>query len=351
MPSEPLRRAVAAWVPRWWVGEGGWGGLLLDIGLLPASAVYRSAVALRNLGYEHGILRTQGVPIPVVSVGNLGVGGAGKTPFAAWIARWYLEAGQRPAVALRGYGKDEILLHQELNPSVPVFAAPRRVDAARAALAAACNVVVLDDGFQHRALARDLDLALISADTWQTRRRLLPRGPWREPDSALRRADFLVLTRKSVSAERVRQVRSELEALAPEVPVVECSIVPEGIERLRAPGDLRPLSSLRSVPVLAVAALAEPAPFLANLESSGIPAELAAFPDHHPFDEDDAHRLAELAKGRPLVMTQKDAVKLRPVLAQDLRAYVLRQRVEVARGADLLRGALRAVLKRAHECV
>ena len=163
-----------------WSGGGGAVGAVLRTILAPAEAGYAAVVAARNGAYDRGWLRSERVEVPVISIGNVSVGGAGKTPFAAWLARWLTDLGRRPAIALRGYGEDEILLHRELNPDVPVFRGKRRVEAARQAVAAGRDAVVLDDAFQHRALARDLDVVLVPVEGWEPRPRLVPRGPWRE---------------------------------------------------------------------------------------------------------------------------------------------------------------------------
>ncbi|CAN5374689.1 tetraacyldisaccharide 4'-kinase [soil metagenome] len=342
----PTRQRLAAWIPRWWRGEGGVVGRLLDYSLLPVEGLYRSAIALRNEGYDRGWLRVEPPPVPVVSVGNLSVGGAGKTPFAAWTAHWFLRAGSRPAIVLRGYGQDEVLLHQELNPEIPVFTAARRIEGARAAHRAGCEVVVLDDGFQHRALARDLDLVLVSVEAWQSHRRLLPRGPWREPLAALQRAAVIVLTRKSAPAELAASVRSQVARAAPTVPVVDCRIAPAGLTPLHG-GQAKEvdLGALEGERVLAVAALANPAPFVANLRATGAKVELAAFRDHHAFSAADAHVLLRRAAGRPLIMTGKDAVKLRPLLPPTPEAFVLNQRVEIEKGDVLLDSLLGSLLE------
>ena len=182
-----------------WAGEGGAVGAALRLALAPAEAVFRGVVAARNGAYDRGWLRSERVDVPVISIGNVSVGGAGKTPFAAWLARRLADWGRKPAIALRGYGEDEIVLHRELNPDIPVFRGRRRVEAAREAVAAGRDVIVLDDAFQHRALARDLDLVLIPVEGWEPRPRVLPRGPWREGVQALARADLIVLTRKSAT--------------------------------------------------------------------------------------------------------------------------------------------------------
>src|SRR5690606_26022348 len=125
--GERLRQGVREWVPRWWRGEAGAAGRGLELLLWPAEILFRAGVGVRNRGYDTGLLRTVAAPIPVVSVGNIGVGGAGKTPFSAWLAGRLLEWGHRPAMVLRGYGADEILVHREINPSIAVFASPRRI--------------------------------------------------------------------------------------------------------------------------------------------------------------------------------------------------------------------------------
>jgi tetraacyldisaccharide 4'-kinase len=332
-----------AWVARWWAGEAGLPGKALDAGLLPAELLFRGTVAARNLGYDRGWLRAERAPVPVVSLGNVGVGGAGKTPVAAWIAARLLERGRRPAIALRGYGADEVQVHRELNPEVPVFAAARRIEAAREAAAAGRDVVVLDDGFQHRALARDLDVVLVSVEGWRGRRRLLPRGPWREDASALLRADIVVATRKSASGAQSAGVVRELRALAPGVPTLQCWLAPDALLPLGPAAESEPPA--RGAAVLAVAALADPGPFAENLRGMGLTVELAAFPDHHAFDAAEADALLGRAGRRPIVMTHKDAVKLRDLLPMSTEAWVLTQRVRFTAGEDVLLRALDGVVR------
>jgi tetraacyldisaccharide 4'-kinase len=304
---------------------------------------FRGITAARNAGYDRGWLRAERVDVPVISVGNVSVGGAGKTPFAAWLARRLAEWGRTPAIALRGYGEDEIVLHRELNPRIPVFRGKRRVEAARQAVAAGCDTVVLDDAFQHRALARDLDLVLIPVEGWEPRPRVLPRGPWREGLQALARADGIVLTRKSASAARAKQVAAELARLHPSKPIIRCALLPSRLVPLHG-GAAMPVEALAGERVLAVAALATPEAFIQNLRGAGAQVEAAAYPDHHPFSADDARSLAARAAGRRMVMTHKDAVKLRDLLPADVDALVLEQSVTIENGADALDTALRRAL-------
>ncbi|HET6231180.1 MAG TPA: tetraacyldisaccharide 4'-kinase [Longimicrobiaceae bacterium] len=336
--------SLREWVPRWWAGDAGAAGRVLTAATLPAEAGFRAASGLRNALYDRGLSSIERVPVPVISVGNVAVGGAGKTPFSAWLVRRLSDWGRRPAIVMRGYGEDEVLLHRELNPDVPVFANVQRIVAAREAVAAGCDVIVLDDGFQHRALRRDLDIVLVSAEGWTGRRRLLPRGPWREPVTAMRRAQMVVVTRKSASPGRSAEVAAELQRLVPGVRTAECSLSPSrlvSIDGARSVG----LDWLTGRRVLAVSALADPRPFLAHLQIHAADAEAATYPDHHAFTGDDVRAILARASGRPLVMTHKDAVKLRPLLGGDAEAFVLEQSVEITSGGDVLDGLLRGVLQ------
>lgn len=331
------------WVDRWWSGGAGLPGAVLDAALLPAEAAFRAAAHLRNATFDRELRKVDRVPVPVLSVGNLSVGGTGKTPVAAWLARTIGSWGRTPALVLRGYGGDEVLLHREINPHIPVFAAPRRAEAARAAVAAGCDAVVLDDGFQHRALARDLDIVLISSETWSEHRRLLPRGPWREGLSALSRAGVVAVTRKSTDLSAAAVLRAQLER-GTSAPVVECALLPKRLRPLSGSGPDQAVEWLEGQDVLAVAALAAPGAFFASVAAAARTVEPLSYPDHHPFTAADALGLMARAAGRTLLMTHKDAVKLRPLLPQDAPAYILEQEVTVTHGADLLDAALRTVL-------
>lgn len=343
MSGDPLRH----WVAEWWAGRGGVAGRLLSGLLLPTEAAFRAGVALRALGYRHGWLRVERAPVPVISVGNLAVGGTGKTPISAWLVRLLAEMGRSPALVLRGYGEDETLLHRELNPDVPVFVAERRIQGARAAASAGRDVVVLDDGFQHRALFRDLDVVLVAAERWHGSRRLLPRGPWREGEQGLARADVVLVTRKSASEEAAASVERDLRAFAPGALIVRGHIAPRFLLPLHpGAGCETDLATLRGESVLAVSAIAEPEPFAGHLREVGAEVELWAFPDHHEFSERDVRRTRQRAAGRRVVVTSKDAVKLRPLTDRALPAWVLTQQVVIESGAKEFRERLARVLRR-----
>jgi tetraacyldisaccharide 4'-kinase len=319
--------------------------------------LFRGAVSVRNRAYDRGLLRAEAAPIAVVSVGNLGIGGAGKTPVAAWIAARLVTWGLQPAIVLRGYGADEILVHREINPEIPVFAAARRAEAVREAAASGCDVAVLDDGFQHRAVARQLDIALVAADGWGGNRHLLPRGPWREGMAALRRADLVLVTRKAADDVVTRQIEDAIAARIGRDRIVRCRIAPGELVAVagnwtgaRGEGERAnarvPLSALRGRQVLAIASLADPRPFAAHLEAEGAEVELEAFPDHHEFTAAEVARLVARSEGRPLVMTRKEAVKLKPLIEEQVEARMLEQRVVIESGEAALDDALERAVER-----
>src|SRR5262245_33056718 len=202
--------------------------------LYPAGLLYRGGVGLRNLLYERGSLPIRHLPVPVLSVGNLTVGGSGKTPFVAYLAQKLMESGRRVAVASRGYGGsshpsplvvsegagplvsaqeagDEPVLLSELLTSVVVMVCSDRWSAGRFAQERfGSELVLLDDGYQHRRLARDLDLLLVDAGAGFGNGRMLPCGPLREPLRELARCDALVVTgsadQMQEGTRRIREV-------------------------------------------------------------------------------------------------------------------------------------------------
>src|SRR6059058_1057245 len=232
--------------------------------------------------FDRDLLHAYPSALPVLSIGNLSVGGTGKTPLAAWAAGRLRSAGARPAVLLRGYGGGETLVHAVLNPEVPVIVDPDRVAAARKALDAGADCAILDDGFQHRRLARIADWVLVSAEQPPEPVRLLPAGPWREPPSALRRATVAIVTRKSASLEAASEVAARLASNYG----VDCAIVhltPSDVVDARERSAIG-LGRLRGARVLVISAIGAPAAFEAQVRALGV-GECASivFQDHHRF--------------------------------------------------------------------
>jgi tetraacyldisaccharide 4'-kinase len=335
------RRSLHDWTVDWWAGRKGIAGAALDSALLPAGALFGAISATRNAAYDRGWLRREHAAIPVVSIGNLTVGGVGKTPFAAWTARQLASWGRSPAIVLRGYGSDEALVHAELNPDVPVYTSARRAEGVARAAAAGCGVAILDDGFQHRALERDLDVVLVSAESWSDRRRLLPRGPWRESITALRRASLVVVTRKWATAERALEVAADLRAALPAGPVATCRMDSTGFAPLHGRAADQVPGWIRGHSILAVASLGDPEAFARQLELMGAKVELMAFPDHHDFDAADARSIVDRAAGREIVMTRKEAVKLRALLPSETPAFVAGQEVVLESEGEVVVASLR----------
>jgi len=300
-----LREAVT----RLWTGtspRARAGRLLLS----PFEVAYRAIVKGRGFLYDRRVLKAHDVSVPIVSVGNLSVGGTGKTPISAWLATQMVERGANPAIVLRGYGDDEILVHQRLNETISVIACANRVRGMRDALAEAADIIILDDAFQHRRAARDADVVLIDADTWTGNTRLLPAGPWREPLSAVRRASLVIVTRKTSDRASVAAVKDAVAAAAPQVPIASVSLAP-GELRSTATGQTMPLQALDGADVTAIAAIANPDGFFRQLTRLGAIVRPHTYPDHYAFSARDARRLADMAQASDFaVCTLKDAVKL-----------------------------------------
>jgi len=337
-----VRRAVEPVLLDWWSGGLGWPGAALSWLAAPPEALFRTAVAARAFAYERGIARVHRAPLPVVSVGNLAVGGTGKTPVTAWVARRLQDMGVRPAVVLRGYGDDEVRLHRRWNPAAFVIGRQDRLLGAQEAASQGATVVVLDDGFQHRRLARDLDLTLIAAEQ-PFPRRLLPAGPFREGAGALRRSDLVAVTRRTAGDSRVRDTLDWIARVAPERPRAVFRLTPDGWSDLWGVPTEAPEGG-----ILAVAGVAHPHLFRQLVaEQSGADTELLAFPDHHAFDAGDARRIERTARGRTVVVTEKDAVKLVELAPQLPAVRVLSLAVHIEQGQDALTAALARIAEHA----
>jgi tetraacyldisaccharide 4'-kinase len=345
-----------------WVWHGrGLASATLRLALAPASALFGAIVSVRNRRFDagHGVLPTA---LPALSVGNLSVGGTGKTPVAAWCVQRLREAGGHPAVVLRGYGDDEWRVHTLLSPGSPVVTDPDRVRGVATAAVQGADCVVLDDGFQHRRAARTADLVLLSADAWDGRVQLLPAGPWREPLVALRRASVAVITVKTASETQVRAVEAAVLAAAPSVPIAVLDLVPEALHRVPAgdssdastragareeADDARlPLDALSGREVLAVSAIGNPAAFEAALTACGARVTARRFRDHHAFTPAEITALASAVPASGVVVcTLKDAVKLGPLWPRVAPAlWYVSQTIVVRSGAAALDAVVQRVL-------
>ena len=283
---------------------------LARLALLPASALWRAAMAARETAYRHGWLAVQDLPLPSVAIGNLTVGGSGKTPIAIWAARHYVSRGLVPGILLRGYGADEVLVHQHAVPEALVVADADRAAGADRALARGAQVLVLDDAYQRLDVRRDLNVAVVSAETTRAVRWPLPAGPWREGLRALDRADAVVVTRKRATADAALALAADLQGRV-KGPVAIAYLGLRYVEGMVS-GIRHPVSTLAGKRVVAASGIADPDAFVAQTKATGAAVQVATWKDHHDYRDEDVAWLAHAARRADhVVITQKDAVKLR----------------------------------------
>ncbi|WP_145209111.1 tetraacyldisaccharide 4'-kinase [Planctomycetes bacterium TBK1r] len=312
---------------------------LMRAGLSAAAVPYAVVVARRNRRFDqgHGVQRCDA---PVISIGNLTTGGTGKTPVVADLARRFRKHGVRVAIVSRGYGRgdadenDEAAeLHQRL-PDVPHVQNPDRVEAARIAVdELESQLILMDDGFQHRRLHRDLDIVLIDMTCPFGYGHLLPRGLLREPIASLTRAQVAILTRCDQVAEGdIAAVMQAIRSCNQDLLVLRSNHRPSGL--LQHPDQRTPVDALRGQRVALISGIGNPAAFRRTVEDGG--AEVVAekvLPDHAQYDRDTIEQLNRWADGlndvQQLICTQKDLVKLqtdriakRPLLALTIDAEI-----------------------------
>lgn len=334
--------------------ESGLPGRLAALVLVPLSLVYGAFAWLHRHSWRWGPRRPRRLPCMVVSVGNLGVGGAGKTPTAAWIALGLYRRGYRVAIASRGYRRrprepvevvsdgrrvlgnalrcgDEPMLLAALAPGVPVLVGRRR-DAVglRAVSAFGAEILVLDDGFQHHRLHRDLDLVTVHGQAGFGNRRVLPAGPLREPACALLRAQGVGIVDGPLSAADA----DWLDRRAPQARRFQVERRPARLRAL-AGGAQVPLGSLAGRPVGLLCGLARPASFRETVEALGARIQSERFfPDHHDYRAGDLKGLADDAD--LWLTTEKDAGKILPGWAPGVEIQVLGLETRVEGGDSFL---------------
>ena len=310
-----------------WYGRGRLGfparGLLTLL-----SWLYAGVTQLRRWLYAWGLLKSTRLPVPVIVVGNLTVGGAGKTPLTRALAQQLRAAGWHPGIVSRGYGRsvpgvravgtgdspdhvgDEPLLYAA--DGFPVYVGEQRAAAGKALLAAnpAVDILIADDGLQHYALARDIEIVVFD-QRGTGNGRLLPAGPLREGLRRLRNPNVKALVWQG-------GVQSLHDPLADALPTFRMTLVPGAVVALNDRNWTRPLSSFVGQPVLAMAGIGDPARFFQMLRDAGLDVEGRGFPDHHRFTVDDLP-----TSDVPVLMTEKDAVKCHEFAAGRAAVYVV----------------------------
>jgi tetraacyldisaccharide 4'-kinase len=282
--------------------------------LVPFGKAYGHGVSLVREAYDTGRIASRGLPVPVIVVGNITVGGTGKTPLTIWLAQRLKERGYRPGILSRGYGgiTPRRPLEVTINTSTrlagdepvmmarktgcPVFIFPKRVDAGHALIARhGVDILIADDGLQHHELERDLEIAVVDGSRGFGNGHMIPAGPLREPIERLDRVDFVVHN----GGDSGEGVRMHLRG--------------SRLTNLRQHCMKRNLGHFKGQKVHAIAGIGNPDRFFRQLIAAGLEIEAHPFPDHHAFTAKDL----AFAKGKPLLMTEKDAVKCMPFAGED----------------------------------
>lgn len=331
------------------------------IALAPLSFVYGAAVKIRFALYRKGIFKTQTVGVPVISVGNITTGGTGKTPLVEWIAKNLSARRQRVCVLTRGYrrtnpserlvvsdstqivcdvtqsGDEAMMLAESLLGEAAVVCDADRVAAARWAVQNLdADVLILDDGFQHLRIARDLDIVTVDATNPWGNGRLLPTGILREPVGNLKRADCIIVTRADdgAAADLQEQISQTTDA-----PVFRATALIHRITPFDSPETKADKAAIPKQPLAAFCGIGNPEAFFQQLRAEGFDLRhTEAFHDHHKYSQTDIDRLTQRAAGagsQALITTGKDAVKLRS-LHFTLTCYVAEMQIQVADGDELL---------------
>ena len=293
---------------RYWYSING-----ISLLLLPLSLLFGGAVWLRRQAFRTGLIRSHRFPVPVIVVGNITVGGTGKTPLVTWLAGYLKQQGWRPGIVSRGYGGKAVHWPQQVRADsdpgsvgdeavmlaaltdCPMCVGPDRAAAVRDLLAHAdVDIVISDDGMQHYALARDLEIAVIDGERRLGNGFLLPAGPLREPKGRLKRADLVLVNGRGAEGEY------SMKLFQPSVHSLDEN---RSVE----------IGEFAGLAAHAIAGIVNPDRFFNLLDRHGIEVRRHPFPDHHPFGAEDL----SFDDGLPVLMTEKDAVKCRRLPCRD----------------------------------
>jgi tetraacyldisaccharide 4'-kinase len=332
-----------------WQGRG-----LLSTLLLPLAGIFALAAALRRALYRVGILPVQQLPVPVVVIGNITVGGSGKTPLALLLAQEFQLRGRHPGIISRGHGGavhsrqvrevvadsqagevgDEPLMLKRRS-GLPVFVGHDRVAVARALLASypECNLILSDDGLQHYRLARDVEIAVVDARGMMNGR-MLPAGPLREPPQRLRRVDALVLNGPGPVEFRVGGVAT-----------FQMDLCGATFYSLADPARTCTASRLMDLKLAAIAGIGVPKRFFDHLAGLGLNVSAHPFPDHHRYLAGDLSSI----RADALLMTEKDAVKCSGLTERPVWVLPVTARVTAAQaGSDLVTHVEKCIMEKPH---
>ena len=314
------------------------------------SGVYYLVLQIREICYFLGILGTVRLPIKVISIGNITLGGTGKTPMVEFLAERLKRKGRKVGVLVQGYGEkgkgedEEARLLKELLSDIPVLAGKNRIKTGKEAIERyAVDTLILDDGFQYRCLDRDLDIVLIDATCPFANGYLLPRGFLREPLKGLKRADLLILTKINlIEEDELVRLRKCLHRQFPSLPFLEAEYKPLFLIDL-IKGDRKEIGSRYFEKVLIFSAIGNPQAFLRTVRTFSQVEKEFRFPDHYQFKSTDVKKIIDFCVSKQIksvICTEKDAIKIKrfiPLfLSHSLSIFSLRMRMEIKRGREKL---------------
>lgn len=343
-----MRKAAERGIARIW-----YGGSRLYWLLLPLGWLFALVVACRRRLYRSGLFQAYSVEVPVVVVGNISVGGTGKSPLAAWLAKSLLDRGRQPVLISRGFrgkvGALPLTVTADSDPAVvgdeaimlavtsgcPVVVHPERVAAAKKAIDLGAEIIIADDGLQHYRLARDLEIAVVDGARGFGNGQLLPAGPLREPLGRLDSVDKVVVQRQPGAPQKILRRASDRRPL-------HFTLVASSINRL-GDSDVRDLEEFRGRKMHAIAGIAHPERFFRMLERHGIQVIRHPLPDHADISQSDLL----FADHLDVLMTAKDAVKCRQLDTSNCWYVPVDVRFEGNDGELLLRLLLDLVAKQA----
>ncbi|HTL48233.1 MAG TPA: tetraacyldisaccharide 4'-kinase [Verrucomicrobiae bacterium] len=313
------------------------------------SGLYAYAAGVRKNFFDQKVWKSEKLPFPVISVGNLTWGGSGKTPLVEYLAYRINELQKRALVLTRGYSHDEIVQYKEHLPHVLIGVGKNRVQTAQKILQQhKVDLGILDDGFQHWPIERDIDVVTVNSLNPFGNELLIPRGPLREPIVALKRAHIVVLTHVNlVKPEELDALRLRVKELAPEAAVVESFLEPlffyRGQKKQRIP-----LERLQNQKVTTFSGVGVPRSFQLILAQRQIRAvRNFEFTDHYRFtrrDLEEVKYVSEAAASQEIITTEKDFYRAPDMIAKVLNPLVLATRLRIASGEDILTGALSRLL-------
>jgi tetraacyldisaccharide 4'-kinase len=323
-----VKKCVTSWLQREWYEKS-----VPNPFLIPLAAIFRKIVTIRRWSYRRGLKKVSRLPVPVIVVGNLTVGGTGKTPLVVWLARFLKEKGFRPGIISRGYGASHaqrpLRVFEDSKPydvgdeplliarrtACPVFIFPQRVEAAKALFeTTGCNVILSDDGLQHYALERDLEIVVIDGSRRFGNGLCLPAGPLREPVERLNSVDMIVCSGATATGEYAMWLEGGIAVNLQDQSIKE------------------PLESFRGTPFVAIAGIGNPGRFFRHLGNFGLTFDCREFPDHYRYRVEDL----AFAEGHPLLMTEKDAVKCLAFANSNFWYVPVEARLPVEFGENLL---------------